>query len=112
MNDDQDTDSGANRRREYRKSPYFYDPHVVVNPETPTKKIVGYVRNESRNGFSAQFNQDFPYRTGDIVDVRVGYQRAWAEVVWIEQLLNDLFVVGFRMHPDEFLKQKQSTHSN
>jgi hypothetical protein len=112
MTDQQETGTGDNRRREHRKSPYFYDPYVVINPESPPKKIVGYVRNESRNGFSAQFNRDFPYRNGDIVDVRVGYQRAWAEVVWIEKLLNDLCVVGFRMHPEEFLRQQESTHSD
>lgn len=112
MSDEETTEDSAENRREERGEPYEYLPHVVVNPSgDPEVRITGFVRNESRNGFSAQFNVDFPYEPGDVLDVRVGYQRAWAQVVWVKPLMEDLCVAGFRLHPPEFLEnvQEEST---
>jgi hypothetical protein len=105
--DDQEQNQGAERRRHPRHEPYPYLPHVEILGDTARSlpRKVGFVRNESKSGFSAQFNESFPYEEGDILDVRVSYQRAWARVVWIQQVNEDLYVVGFRLHPEEFLEQ-------
>lgn len=104
MSDSGDDPNPEDARGEKRREPYEYLPHVVINPSRdPEERTTGFVRDESRNGFSAQFNGEFPYEHGDILDVRVGYQRAWAQVVWVKTLMDNLYMVGFRLHPSEFL---------
>lgn len=106
MSDEGDEPNSEDSRSEPRREPYRYLPHVVINPSGDSEeRLTGFVRNESRRGFSAQFQEGFPYETGDILDVRVGYRRAWAQVAWVKPLLNDLVVAGFRLHPSEFLEQ-------
>lgn len=103
MLDDSDApSSGSENRREPREKPYPYLPHVIVNPEGD-QRIAGFVRNVSRKGFSAEFEEGFPFAEGDVLDVRVGYQRAWAKVVWVETVFGSIKVVGFELHPEEFL---------
>lgn len=105
MSDSEDDPESRDARTEKRRGPYEYLPHVVINPSgPPEERTTGFVRNESRHGFSAQFDGVFPYENGDILDVRVGYQRAWAQVVWVKTLMSDLYVVGFRLHPSQFLE--------
>lgn len=107
MADDKSGPTADNRRRERRHAPYDYLPYVEIfgEPDQPGEHLTGFVRNESRNGFSAQFNQPFPYEEGDVLDLRVGYQRAWARVAWVEGLTDELSVVGFQLHPEEFLER-------
>lgn len=92
----------SEQRREPRQEPYPYLPHVIVNPDGD-ERITGFVRNVSRNGFSAEFEEGFPFSRGDVLDVRVGYQRAWAKVVWIETVFGAIKVVGFKLHPEDYL---------
>lgn len=97
-----DDTSQSENRREAREKPYPYLPHVVINPDGDPR-ITGFVRNVSKRGFSAEFEEGFPYSAGDVLDVRVGYQRAWAQVVWVETVFDSIIVAGFELHPEEFL---------
>lgn len=92
----------SDQRRESRDQPYPYLPHVVIDPDSDSR-LTGFVRNVSRKGFSAEFETEFPYTVGDVLDVRVGYQRAWAEVVWKEEVFGSITVAGFELHPEKFL---------
>jgi hypothetical protein len=93
---------GAEKRREDRDSPYPYLPHVIIQPDDE-RDVTGFIRNVSKKGFSAQFEQGFPYVEGDVLDVQVGFQRAWARVVWVEHVLENIDVVGFELHPEDYL---------
>ncbi len=96
----------SDRREEQRHHPYEYLPHVEIyeTGRSSGDRLTGIVRNESQGGFSAQFDY-FPYDEGDVLDVRVGYQRAWAKVAWVQRLRADLIVAGFHLHPEEFLER-------
>lgn len=99
-----ETDESTHFRKEPRHSPYPYLPHVIIHPDKRSeKRITGTVRNESKNGFSALFGDGFPYEEGDILDVRVGFQRAWAKIIWVKKLTDELYVAGFRLHPKGYL---------
>ncbi|MFB6344759.1 MAG: PilZ domain-containing protein [bacterium] len=98
----EDTESSSNERTEPRKKPYPYLPYVNVEPNR-SPSVTGFIRNVSRNGFSADFEDGFPYVKGDVLDVRVGYQRAWARVVWVKTVYDTTKIVGFEMHPADFL---------
>lgn len=103
--DSNSTDFQNNHRREERHPPYRYLPRAIVNPDAPEdERYEGFIRNQSRHGFSGQFDQSFPYVVGDIVDVQVSYERAWAKVVWVENVYDRVIIVGFRLHPESFLK--------
>lgn len=91
----------SNVRGEVRGEPHRYLPETLIYPRTKDgEPIRGITREESNSGFSATFDSPFPYDTGDIVDVRVGFRRAWAEVMWTMDVLDTKTIVGFRLHPD------------
>lgn len=97
--------SSSRGRSETRQHPYKYYPYVVIYPDrNEQNQVKGYLRNESKNGFSAEFEVEFPFVEDDVVDCKVGFQRAWARIVWIEKILSELYVVGFELHPEEFLR--------
>lgn len=113
MTSSRDLPSAYDQRRDPRKEPYPYYPYVNIDPDGDIE-LVGFVRNISQGGFSAEFEEGFPFSEGDVLDVRVGYQRAWARVVWIEKVVDSIEVVGFELHPDEFLDsvlQEQASES-
>jgi len=91
----------SNIRRENRHSPNRYMPTTVIFPrDSDEDPIEGVTREESDHGFSASFDVAFPYEEGDIVDVRVGFQRAWAEVKWTINVMDKKTLAGFQLHPE------------
>lgn len=100
----------TNIRHEQRHKPYKYMPETFIYPEDGDEEpIEGVTREESKGGFSASFDMPFPYEEGDIVDVRVGYQRAWAEVVWTINVLDKKVLAGFRLHPKQNVNDDEET---
>ncbi|MFB6357055.1 MAG: hypothetical protein ABEJ65_11140 [bacterium] len=91
---------GEHHREERRYGPYTYQPETIIEPDAPTEEqIHGVTRNESEHGFSATFDSPFPHEEGDVLDVRVGFRRTWAEVKWTRKVMEEKVIVGFHTHP-------------
>lgn len=91
----------SNIRSASRHKPNTYMPETVIYPgDEDGETITGVTREESDEGFSASFDPPFPYEEGDIVDVRVGYQRTWAEIVWTMDIMDKKILAGFKLHPN------------
>jgi hypothetical protein len=92
----------TNVRRENRHDPNPYMPQTVIYPSGDVKEAVeGVTREESKEGFSASFDLPFPYEEGDVVDVRVGYERVWAKIMWTMEIMEKKAMAGFQRHPRE-----------
>lgn len=90
----------SNIRGTDRHQPNTYMPETVIYPgDENGETITGVTREESEEGFSASFDPPFPYEEGDIVDVRVGYQRSWAKIVWTMKIMDKKILAGFKLHP-------------
>lgn len=90
--------SPDNIRNEPRHEPSKFLPRTYLFLEDSEQPVVGITRDESDHGFSASFDYPVPVSEGELVDVRVGSRRVWAEVVWVRDIMEKKSLVGFRFH--------------